>query len=126
MLCATVAWLTTNFCHSTELATEVVSRVSSSDSSSDPDTVLSELEHALVMIDSVPTLTQGHCQLAALHCCLVNLYEHWTFIHCSLPPCTFAAVGVEGGKESHVQSRRQRGQPPIFLNLDMVVEVEEE
>lgn len=121
VVCLLLHWpVAVNLCHNTELATEVFGHLSSLNSTSDPDNVLLELDHALLMIDSVPRLNEGCYQLAAIHRHLVNLYEHWMFIHSNLPPCTVGAVGVEGGRESHVRSRRQRGRTPIFLNLDMV------
>ena len=78
----------------TEHAVDVIHHVCSVDSSDDPESVLSELEWTIAMIDSLsddgrkPTLL---CRR------LVSLYEHWTFIQSNLPTCTNAAVGVGGG-----------------------------
>ena len=86
------------------------------DSCDDPESVLSELEWTIAMIDSLsddgrkPTLLRRR---------LVSLYKHWTFIQSNLPTCTIAAVGVGGGRYTVVSSH-QRGRPPVFLNLNMV------
>ena len=100
----------------TEHAVDVIHRVCSVDSCDDPESVLSELEWTIAMINSLsddgrkPTLLRRH---------LVSLYEHWTFIQSNLPTCTITAVGVGGGRYTVVSSH-QRGRPPVFLNLNMV------
>ena len=69
----------------TERAVDVIHCVCSVDSSDYPESVLSELEWTIAVIDS---LSDDGRKLTLLLRHLVSLYEHWTFIQSNLPTCT--------------------------------------
>ena len=96
----------------------MISSVCAENQRTDPDSVLSDIEMALSMVDSVLSHGETSPRLTETRRRLVALYNHWIIIQSNLPSCAVPALGIEGSVTFHHTGHR--GRPPVFLNLNMV------
>ena len=99
-------------------ANQVICNVCAENQRTDPDSVLSDIEMALSMVDSILSRGETSPRLTETRRRLVALYDHWIIIQSNLPSCAVPALGIEGRVTFHHTGRR--GRPPVFLNLNMV------